>query len=305
MKRFACILAAVVGFLAASMSLRAQENGKEALAQTLKHLAEGHEATVGIAVILNGNELVAVNDRYHYPLMSTFKFHQALAVLDHLNRHGETLDTEILVRREDLPPGTYSPLRDAHPDGNFTMTVRDLLRYSVTRSDNNACDILFRHIGGPKAADRYLRRLGIRDFSISATEADMHETVENQYLNWTTPSAAALTLETFLQRRLFPEAQRRFLQQALVECATGADKLRAGLPREGILLGHKTGSSDRTQFGIKIGDNDMGFVVLPSGRYYTLAVFIMNSRETDAANAALIRDISKAVYDYCLSVSYR
>ena len=144
----------------------------------------------------------------------------------------------------------------------------------------------------------YIHKLGIRDVSITATEAEMHEDVSNQYLNWTTPSAAALTIETFLQNNLFPEGYKLFLQRAMTESETGKDKLLAGLPKKNVLLAHKTGSSDRNEYGVKVGDNDMGFVVLPDGQYYTIAVFIMNSRETDEANARLMADISRAVYRF-------
>lgn len=279
----------------ASTGLQAQH---DALRQSLRQVISGKAATVGVAVIFNGSELVTVNNMYRYPMMSTFKFHQALAVADYLNKHGETLDTEILVRKADLLPDTYSPLRDANPEGNFTISIGDLLKYTLIESDNNAADILFRHIGGPKAVDRYIRDLGIEDVSIVATEEEMHRSVDNQYLNWTTPSAAALTIETFLQNELCTKDQKLFIQHTMTEAKTGKDKLRAGLPKKNVLLAHKTGSSDRNEWGIKIGDNDMGFVVLPDGRHYTIAVFIMNSRESDTGNAALIARISRLVYEY-------
>ena len=83
----------------------------------------------------------------------------------------------------------------------------------------------------------------------------------------------------------------------MADANTGKDKLKAGLPKD-VLLAHKTGSSDRNEFGIKLSDNDMGFVVLPNGQYYTIAVFIMNSQESDKVNARLIADISRTVYTY-------
>lgn len=270
----------------------------EELGAELKQLIRGKQATVGVAVIFNGSELITINNIYRYPMLSTMKFHQALAVLDYVNRHGETLDKELLVSKDDLLPGTHSPMRDANPNGNFTITIGDLLKYSVIRSDNIASDILARHIGGQRAVNDYIHKLGIRDVSITATEAEMHEDVSNQYLNWTTPSAAALTIETFLQNNLFPEGYKLFLQRAMTESETGKDKLFAGLPKKNVLLAHKTGSSDRNEYGVKVGDNDMGFVVLPDGQYYTIAVFIMNSRETDEANARLMADISRAVYRF-------
>ena len=52
------------------------------LGARLKQTLAGKAATVGVAVIFNGNELVTVNNMYRYPMMSTYKFHQALSVLD-------------------------------------------------------------------------------------------------------------------------------------------------------------------------------------------------------------------------------
>ena len=83
----------------------------------------------------------------------------------------------------------------------------------------------------------------------------------------------------------------------MADCSTGKDKLKAGLPKD-VLLAHKTGSSDRNEYGYKIADNDMGFVVLPNGQYYTIAVFVMNSRESDKKNARIIADVSRVVYEY-------
>lgn len=269
----------------------------EGLGQQLKEIIAGKKATVGVAAIFNGSELVTINNMYRYPMMSTFKFHQALSVMEHINREGETLATEILVKKADLKPDTHSPMRDANPKGNFRMTIGDLLKYSLIDSDNNACDVLFKYIGGPKFTEEYIHDLGIEDLAITQTEEMMHQQIENCRLNWTKPSAAVLLLETFLQNQLCSKDQKLFLQRAMTDCSTGADKLKAGLPKD-VLLAHKTGSSDRNEFGFKIADNDMGFVVLPNGQYYTIAVFVMDSQESDKSNARLIADISKTVYEY-------
>lgn len=270
----------------------------EELGSQLRQIINGQQATVGVAVIFKGSELITVNNQYHYPMLSTAKFHLALAVLDYINRKGESLETTIHIGKNELKDNIYSPMRDANPSGNFTISIGDLLKYTLIQSDNVASDVLLSHIGGPKAVNQYIHKLGIKDVSITASEAEMHQTIDNQYLNWTTPSAAALAIETFLQNNLYPKEQKFFLQHAMTECVTGENKLKAGLPKKNVLLAHKTGSSDRNEFGIKIGDNDMGFVVFPNGQYYTIAVFIMNSRESDKTNAQLIEAISRAVYLY-------
>ncbi len=271
---------------------------QDRLTKELDSLLQDKRATVGVAVVLDGCEAFTYNNQLRFPLMSVFKFHQALAVLDYLDREQLPLDTEIFVRKADLLPDTYSPLREARPKGEFKMSVGELLRYSVSESDNNACDILFRYMGGTDVVDSYIRTLGITDFKIEATEEDMHKSFKHQYLNWTTPLAAVRVLEKFRTETLFRDsAYKEFLERIMVETVTGRDKLKAGLPPE-VILGHKTGSSDRDESGIKAGDNDLGFVCLPDGGQYSIAVFVKDSGEDDKTNAALIAAISQKIYEY-------
>ena len=63
-------------------------------------------------------------------------------------------------------------------------------------------------------------------------------------------------------------------------------------------MGHKTGTGDRNAQGRIIGLNDVGFVVLPGGRRYTIAVLVRDSAESDEATARIIADVSEAVYRY-------
>ena len=46
----------------------------------LKQAIKDKKAEIGIAVIINGKDTVTVNNDTHYPLMSVFKFHRALAL---------------------------------------------------------------------------------------------------------------------------------------------------------------------------------------------------------------------------------
>lgn len=268
------------------------------LMDDLKSIISGKKATVGVAIIFNGSELMTINNQYRYPMMSVYKFHQALAVLDYVAKNDQTLNTELFVKKSELRLDTHSPLRDNYPAGDFMITIGDLLRYSISQSDNIACDILFKHIGGPNVVHKYVEGLGVKDVSIELTEKEMEESDMNQYQNWCKPSSAVLLMETFLQNDLFPRPYKLFLERALIETVTGPDKLKGLLPNKQVMIGHKTGSSNRNEFGVKIADNDLGFVLLPNGAHYSIAVFIMNSRETDEKNAAITAQISKTVYDY-------
>lgn len=272
--------------------------GQKTLAKQLQALIRDHQAVVGIAVSYEGKFLATVNNTKGYPMMSTFKFPLAISVLQKLEQEKLPLETELFISSSDLHPNTYSPLRNRYPTGDIRLSISELLKYTIVLSDNNACDILLQYVGGPETVQHDLRQWGIQDMQIIATEDQMHQTGD-PYLNHTRPSAAVRLLDLFISRQLLSPVYHDFLEKTMIATTTGADKLKGLLP-EKTVVGHKTGSSDRSSSGIKFGDNDMGFVYLPNGKRYTIAVFIMDSSESDPENARLIARISQTVYDYCL-----
>ena len=266
----------------------------------LKEAIKGKKAEIGIAVIIDGKDTVTVNNDIHYPLMSVFKFHQALALADYMGKQKQSLETRLPIKKSDLKPDTYSPLRDKYPQGGTEMSIADLLRYTLQQSDNNACDILFNYQGGPDAVNKYIHSLGIRECAIVGTETAMHEDLNLCYENWTTPLAAAELVEIFRKKPLFPKVYKDFIFQTMVECQTGQDRLVAPLLDKKVTVGHKTGTGDLNAKGQQIGCNDIGFVLLPGGRTYSIAVFVKDSEENNQANSKIIADISRIVYEYVM-----
>ena len=266
----------------------------------LKEAIKGKKAEIGIAVIIDGKDTVTVNNDIHYPLMSVFKFHQALALADYMGKQKQSLETRLPIKKSDLKPDTYSPLRDKYPQGGIEMSIADLLKYTLQQSDNNACDILFDYQGGPDAVNKYIHSLGIRECAIVGTETAMHEDLNLCYENWTTPLAAAELVEIFRKNPLFPNVYKYFIFQKMVECQTGQDRLIAPLLDKKVTVGHKTGTGDLNAKGQQIGCNDIGFVLLPGGRTYSIAVFVKDSEENNQANSKIIADISRIVYEYVM-----
>lgn len=280
--------------LLAAMPLSARTG---ALERDIRVVADSVRATVGVAVVFGEGDTLVVNNAHRYPTMSVYKFHQALALLDSLDRAGLPLTTRIPVLRSDLLSDTWSPLRDARPEGGYELTAAELLDYSVAQSDNNVCDLLFRFLGGPEAVNCYIARLGVGRTAIVADEETMHRCPDNQYLNWTTPLAAVRLLERFRRGELLSTEYGDFLLETMFGTTTGPDKLRGLLPAD-VAVAHKTGSAFRDAQGVMVADNDIGIVRLPDGRSYSIAVFVMDSREDDRTNAAVIARISRLVYDY-------
>lgn len=269
----------------------------EKLRNDIAKIIDGKNVTVGVALIVDGKDTLTINNDFHYPTQSTYKFHLALAVLDYLHKNNISPDHKIFIKKEELLENTWSPIREEFPEGNIEMSIANLLEYTVSRSDNNGCDILFRFIGGPDVVDKYIRSLGVSEFAIATTEEEMHGPWEVQYANWSTPYTAAQVLETFRTKDILPEEFHDFLWKLMTESPFGKNKIKALLP-EGTIVAHKTGSSFRNADGLNAADNDMGIIQLPNGTYYSLVVFVADSMEDDATNSRIIADISKTVYGY-------
>lgn len=254
------------------------------------------KAIVGYSILTDKNEQISYNDEIHFPLLSVFKFHIALAVLDKMDKQNISLDSMLFVKSTQLLPDTYSPLRQKFPNQDLSISLRDLLKYSISLSDNNACDILIDYAGGIEHIHKYINQLGAKKFNLSETEASMHLAFQNVYRNWSTPSEMVRLLKIADEKVLFAPEYKTFLWQTMIATSTGTNKLKGLLPTQ-IVVGHKTGSSDRTPQGMKIADNDAGLVILPDGRRYYIAVFVMDSYETDESNANIIAQISRMIYD--------
>ena len=268
----------------------------EVLRNKIQKIIQGKDATVGVALIVDGKDTLTINNNFRYPTQSVYKFHLALAVLDYLNKNNLTLDHQVYVKKSDLLPNTHSPLRDDYPQGEMYLSVADIIRYTVSKSDNNGCDIQFRLVGGTAEVDKYIRGLGLSEFAIAATEEEMHGPWNVQYTNWSTPYTAAQALEIFRTQDILPQPFHDFLWDALVGTTTGGNKIKALLP-EGTLVAHKTGSSYRNAEGLNAAENDIAIIQLPDGRYYSLVVFVADSMESFDLNCGIIAQISKAVYD--------
>lgn len=282
--------------LALVLTAAAPASAEGNLKTQLQKIIAGADARVGVAVIADGDTLT-VNGSPDYPLMSVMKLHQAVAVARILEERGLPLTTTVHIYVQDLKAGTWSPLRDARPGGGFDMSIAELLRYTLQQSDNNACDILFDRFAAPEHVDSIIRSMGFRDFRIAATEDEMHRDLKKCRENVSSPLSAAELMDRLASGTLpLGKEYADFIRSTLLECRTGLNRLPLPLEGSGALIGHKTGTSDREADGRWTGINDVGFVLLPDGRSYTLAVFISDSALGMEENEKLIADISGAVY---------
>src|SRR5437763_4018 len=138
----------------------------DSLRLEIQKIVSTKNAFVGVAIAGdNGEETLSINGDRHFPLQSVFKFHIAVAVLSQIDKGKLSLDQKIKIKKKELLSDLYSPIRDKYPVG-VTLTIGEILEYTVSQSDNVGCDVLLRLIGGPKVVEEYLRKNNFKDVSI-------------------------------------------------------------------------------------------------------------------------------------------
>lgn len=253
---------------------------------------------VGVGVMdLKTRETLLINQDHKFPMQSTFKFPLAIAVLDLVDKGTLKIDQKIHVKKAQLDQETHSPMRDKHPNQDFDMAVGELLSYSVSESDNNACDILFELAGGTKKVNDYIHSLGVKDIAIVATEREMKAGWDVQYTNYARPSAYLQLLQIAYERRTLSKASHDFLWKTLTEGPTGLKRIKGQLPK-GTEVAHKTGTSGTSDKGIAAATNDAGIIKLPNGKAIAVVVFVSDAAADIDTRELVIARIAKAVWDY-------
>lgn len=282
-------------------SCQTLNNNTDLLRNKIEQIVSDKNAVVGVSIIgNNGKDTISLNGDKRFPMQSVFKFHIALAVLSEVDKGNLSLDQKILINKDDLLPDDFwSPLRDENPNGGV-FTIARLIQYSVSHSDNTACDVLIGLIGTPKTVEEYFKKNNIRDIQITYNEKDMQLKWENMFENWTTPKAASETLKKFYENKnnLLSKNSYDFFWKTNIETTTGKNRIKGQLP-EGTVVAHKTGwSGTNKETGITAAVNNIGIVFLPNGKYFIISVFVTDSKEDFDTNEKIIADIAKAAYDY-------
>lgn len=271
---------------------------KSTLEQKINTIIKGKQATVGVSVLgfedpirysQNGNKKLA--------MMSVFKFHVACAALNLVDKGKLSLDQKIFIKKSDLYENTWSPYRVKYPEGNREATVSEIIDYTVALSDNNLCDILIELVGGTQAVQKFMDFKGVKDFQIKYSEHGMAlNGWDSLYKNYTTTNSTVDLLKKFYEGKLLSKGSTDYLMQIMLDTKTGANKIVEQLPK-GTPAAHKTGSSGRKDNSLTIAENDMGIITLPNGKHYAIAIYVSNSKESEAENCKIISNISKAVWD--------
>ena len=270
----------------------------DVLKQKIETISEEAKGIVGVGIMdLKTKETILLNEDHKFPMQSVFKFPLGMAVMSQVDKGKLTLGQKVHVSKEDLNPNTWSPLQKKYPEGDIDVTIEDLLKYTVSQSDNNGCDILFKLVGGPAKVDEYVKSLGVTEINIVATEEEMSKGWEVQYTNWSRPSGMLKLLEVFYRSQKLSRTSTDFLWNILIETTTGPNKMKGLLP-EDAKVAHKTGASGVNDKGIMAATNDVGIMTLPNGKKIAVVVFVSETPVDEPTRDGVIAKITKAAWDH-------
>ena len=235
------------------------------------------------ACIMRDGSIVGINEDKPFAMHSVMKFPQALYVADYLSRKGLDLDDTIVVDKADLMQDTWSPMLKFF-EGKNAFSFAKLLELSLGQSDNNACQLLFKFCGKPKAIEKYMRKLGFRDIHVRMTEEQMHKNPAKAIENSSTPAEMIRLFEWFYHHK-DDNQYLTFIWKAMADCSTGLKRIPAAIPAD-VRIVHKTGTGFPLPEGVQ-DMNDAGVILMPDGSHAIIAVFTTHSpSEAVIANIA-------------------
>lgn len=273
---------------------------KDTLRAEIQKIIRSVHGEVGVAIKhLENNDTLTYHGGHAFAMQSVYKFPLALAMFREVEKGNLSLDQKIHVDKKDLRKNTWSPLQKKFPEGNVDLTLRDLISYTVSESDNNACDILFKLLGGPRKAEKFIHDLGIKDIAITTTEEQMQNGWDVQFKNHCTPWAMVQLLELYHNGQIISHKNTEFLRDLMTMTPRGINRIKGLLP-PGTQVAHKPGTGDVNTGGLIGAVNDVGIITFPDGKHLIVSVYISKAPESDKTLEFIIASISKAAFDYYL-----
>lgn len=233
----------------------------------------------------------------------------SMAVLDQVDKGKWKLDQKFTFRRSDLSL-SVQPLADLLGKKNsITVTPAQCIELTVTQSCSAAGDFLIRRMGGTQVVNAFLRKHKITGMSVDRQERELQTEIggirwkpeyidekkiqaayarvseanrdaaykryQNDPRDTTTPAAMALLLQKLITGKLLSPKSTKYLMGVMERTQTGAERLKAGVPK-GWILGHKTGTSSSHK-GVACATNDVGYARNSKGGWIIMVALLKNS----------------------------
>lgn len=281
---------------------------------------------VGLAALhVESGARIELNGDRRFPMASVSKIPMALEFLRRVDAGQLQWDREIVVTPREFRAG-HSPLAEWSGGRAVRLGLDSLFSLMVGASDNTATDVLLGMSGGPAAATRRVRELGVSGVEVDRSEArtfaDLvglpdtipetelwryqffrlrdalpqayRDAARERYGSDPRDTATPQGMTDLLARvhegiGLRPESRARLLD-VMAASRSGRRRMRGLLP-PAVDVAHKTG----TMAG---AINDVGIVELPDGGHLIVSVFVNTLRSTTWRRERTIAEMTRLLYDH-------
>ncbi len=261
------------------------------------------------AQIAGGDTIIGLNADDTFPMASAYKMAIVGKVLAMVDEGVLRLDQMVDVPPESYVPSSVVAANFRHP--GVALSVANLIDVTIVQSDNTAADTLMALAGGPAAVTDWLRKIGIEGMRVDRTTAEIGSDIqaimeaEGSHGDPSSPAVPAFDADPrdqatpnqmlhllilLTEGKVLKPDTRDFLLGAMERTVTGPERIRGLLPT-GTQVAHKTGTAG----GIA---NDVGFVTLPDGRRFAVAIFTMGSTTPPTDRDRAVAETARVLYDF-------
>jgi beta-lactamase class A len=227
----------------------AQKTGDKTTEATLPALT-AYEHETGGRIGLYAENLVtsakiAWRAEERFVMCSTFKASLAALVLARIDRGEDHLQQMVAYRPQDLLEYAPAAKQNLAKGG---MSVAEMCEAMVELSDNTCANQLLARVGGPSALTAFWRSTGDSVTRLDHIEPELNYSPPGDPNDTTTPTAMAGNLQRFTLGEVLSQESRQRLTDWMLNCKTGNNRLRAGLPKD-WRIGDKTGNNGKDASG--------------------------------------------------------
>lgn len=258
-------------------------------ANRIRSVEERIGARIGVAALDTGSgKRLDYRTEERFPMCSTFKFLAAAAVLKRVDGGQEKLDRFVSYEAKDILE--YAPITKAHlKDGG--MTLGALCAAAIEQSDNTAGNLLLDTIGGPVGLTNFARSIGDETTRLDRKEPELNSAIPGDERDTTSPAAMCADMQQLLLGNVLSESSRRQLEDWLQHNETGAQMIRAGVPKTWT-VGDKTGRCGNG------ATNDVA-IIRPTGRAPVfIAIYSIGSTSSATDRDAAVAEAGRDVVDF-------
>lgn len=264
-------------FFMVSMNCLSTNHNNDELVKKIHEIEKKSNTIMGVTAIhIEQNKTISHNSAKHFFMASTIKVPIAIAFLNRVDEHKDSLNRQIKLGLHNSVPGSGS-LYHLFEKKNISMSTQQILRHMLIHSDNSASDAILLAAHGPQSVTKRMNSLGFKNMHINRSILEMfmdtnhvdhsllreHLPVvswkrifnkvplDQKVLAWkhfqtdqrdtTTSEDMANLLVKLYKNQILSEANTRLLISIMEQCRTGRSRLKGLLPSN-VKVAHKTGT---------------------------------------------------------------